>query len=138
MPLPEWLARMNRDVTNRATRPIAGRLPGFAIVIHTGVRTGKRYRTPVNLFRSADRYVIALTYGRNRDWVTNVLAAGGCEVETRGSSLRLTDPRIVRDERQSKVPAAIRPFLKALGVTDFLELRPSPKRPEGREPADPG
>jgi deazaflavin-dependent oxidoreductase (nitroreductase family) len=126
MPLPGWLAEVNRTVTNRLTRPVAGRLPGFAVVVHTGVRTGKRYRTPVNLFRSDERYVIALTYGRDRDWVRNVLAAGGCEIETRGRSVRLTDPRIVRDERGRPVPIAIRPFLKALGVTEFLELRPAP------------
>jgi deazaflavin-dependent oxidoreductase (nitroreductase family) len=125
MPLPDWLARMNRSVTNRITRPVAGRLPGFAVVVHTGVRTGKRYRTPVNLFRSGDRYVIALTYGRERDWVKNVLAAGGCDVETRGKTIHLTGPRIVRDERQSIVPAAIRPGLKAMNVIEFLELRPA-------------
>jgi deazaflavin-dependent oxidoreductase (nitroreductase family) len=125
MPLPEWLARLNRSGINRVTRPVAERLPGFAVVIHTGVRTGRRYRTPVNMFRSGDGYVIALTYGRERDWVKNVLAAGGCEVETRGSSIALTSPRIVRDERQSRAPLAIRPILKAFGVKEFLELRPS-------------
>jgi deazaflavin-dependent oxidoreductase (nitroreductase family) len=126
MPLPGWLAELNRNVTNRITRPVAGRLPGFAIVIHAGVRTGKRYRTPVNLFRDGDRYVIALTYGRDRDWVRNVLAAGGCEVETRGERVGLTDPRIFRDDRQRSVPLPVRPLLKALGVSEFLELRPSP------------
>ena len=125
MPLPEWLARLNRSGINRVTRPVAERLPGFAVVIHTGVRTGREYRTPVNMFRSGGGYVIALTYGRERDWVKNVLAAGGCEVETRGSSIALTDPRIVRDERQSRAPLAIRPILKALGVKEFLELRRS-------------
>jgi deazaflavin-dependent oxidoreductase (nitroreductase family) len=125
MPLPEWLARLNRSGINRVTRPVAERLPGFAVVIHTGVRTGRKYRTPVNMFRSGGGYVIALTYGRERDWVKNVLAAGGCEVETRGSSIALSDPRIVRDERQSRAPLAIRPILKALGVKEFLELRPS-------------
>ena len=123
MPLPGWLAQLNRSVTNRVTRPVAGRLPWFGIVIHTGRRTGTRYRTPVNLFRDGDRYVIALTYGRDRDWVRNVLAAGGCEVETRGHTVRVIEPHIVRDERQRPVPAAIRPFLKAMGVTEFLELR---------------
>ncbi len=85
MPLPAWLGRFNRRVTNHVAGPLAGRLPGFAIVIHTGRRTGRRYRTPVNLFRSDDDFVIALTYGALGDWVRNVLAAGGCEVETRGA-----------------------------------------------------
>ena len=125
MPLPDWLAKLNRSVTNRITRPVAGRLPGFAVVVHTGVRTGRRYRTPVNLFRAGNRYVIALTYGRERTWVKNVLAAGWCDVETRGRTVRLSRPRIVRDERQSIVPAAIRPGLRAMNVNEFLELRPA-------------
>lgn len=123
MPLPAWLARFNRRATNRVTRPIAGWVPGFAIVVHLGRRTGRLYRTPVNLFRSGDRYVIALTYGPDRDWVNNVLSARECEVETRGRTLHLTDPRIVTDEEQALVPAPIRPILKAVGVTEFMELR---------------
>jgi deazaflavin-dependent oxidoreductase (nitroreductase family) len=86
MPLPGWLGRFNRGVTNRVIEPMARRLPWFAVVTHEGRRSGRRYRTPVNLFRSGDRYVIALTYWRDRDWVKNVLAAGGCEVKTRGLS----------------------------------------------------
>jgi deazaflavin-dependent oxidoreductase (nitroreductase family) len=122
MPLPRWLPRFNRGVTNLITRPIAPRLPGFAVIIHYGRRSGRRYRTPVNLFRLKDHYVIALTYGRDRDWVKNVLAAGACEVETRGASIRLVDPRIVIDEERGLVPRPIRPILKAIGATEFMEL----------------
>jgi deazaflavin-dependent oxidoreductase (nitroreductase family) len=125
MPLPGWLARLNRSVTNPVTRPLAERLPGFAVVVHTGRRSGRHYRTPVNLFRSGDGYAIALTYGRDRDWVRNVIAAGGCEVETRGRTIRLEDPRIVTDPRQTRVLGAIRPILKALRVPEFMELKES-------------
>jgi deazaflavin-dependent oxidoreductase (nitroreductase family) len=121
-PLPPWLARFNRVVTNRLTRPFAARLPGFAVVRHVGRRSGRLYRTPVNLFRSGDRYVIALTYGAERDWVKNVLAAGGCSVETRGRTVRLVDPRVVKDEQCSRAPSSVRPILKAIGVTGFMEL----------------
>jgi deazaflavin-dependent oxidoreductase (nitroreductase family) len=122
MPLPSWLARFNRGVTNRVTRPVAGRLPGFAIVRHRGRRSGRTYRTPVNLFRRDDSVVIALTYGPDRDWVRNVMAAGGCEVETRGRVLQLREPRIVTDTRRKLVPAPVRPILRAIGVTQFLVL----------------
>jgi deazaflavin-dependent oxidoreductase (nitroreductase family) len=124
MPLPGWLARINRVATNRVTGPVARRLPGFAVVIHHGRLSGRRYRTPVNLFRSGDHYVIALTYGRDRDWVKNVLAAGGCEVETRGTLIRLVQPRIVIDEQCSLVSQLIRPILSAIGVSEFMELYP--------------
>jgi deazaflavin-dependent oxidoreductase (nitroreductase family) len=119
--LPAWLARFNRVFINRLTRPFARRLPGFAVVRHVGRRTGRPYRTPVNMFRSGDQYLIALTYGADRDWVKNVLAAGGCTVETRGTTIPLTDPRVVRADYRL-VPSAVRPILKILGVTGFMEL----------------
>jgi deazaflavin-dependent oxidoreductase (nitroreductase family) len=122
MPLPSWLARFNRGITNRVTRPVAGRLPGFAIVRHRGRRTGRLYRTPVNLFRRGDSVVIALTYGPDRDWVRNVLAAGECTVETRGRVLQLKGPRLVTDPHRGLVPAPVRPILRAIGVTQFLVL----------------
>src|SRR5215467_3082279 len=74
---PKSVARFNRAVTNRITRRFAGRVWGFGIVIHRGRRSGRLYRTPINLFRTADGFLIALTYGRDSEWVQNVLAAGG-------------------------------------------------------------
>ena len=122
MPLPDWLGRFNRKGTNRVTRPFAARLPGFAIVLHLGRRSGRSYRTPVNIYRSAEGFVIALTYGRERDWVKNVMAAGGCEVLTRGRTLSLRDPRIVIDEKGSRVPPPVRLILRAIGVTEYMLL----------------
>ena len=68
------LAWFNRHITNRITRPFAPRLSGFGVVEHAGRRSGHRYRTPVNVFRTGTSYVIALTYGVESDWVKNVLA----------------------------------------------------------------
>jgi deazaflavin-dependent oxidoreductase (nitroreductase family) len=126
MPLPGWLARVNRDMTNRVAGPAARWLPGFGVVEHRGRRSGRRYRTPVNLFHSDDRYVIALTYGRDRDWVKNVIAAEGCDIETKGTSIHLARPRIVVDDQRTLVPHAIRPMLNALGVNQFMELTRDP------------
>jgi deazaflavin-dependent oxidoreductase (nitroreductase family) len=121
MPLPKKLARFNRVATNRVMRHVAGRLPGFAIVTHTGRRSGQRHRTPVNLFRHGDRYVIALTYGSDAQWVRNVQAAGACEIETRGEHIDLVAPEVVRD--RSLVPAPVRPMLHAVRVGEFMVLR---------------
>jgi deazaflavin-dependent oxidoreductase (nitroreductase family) len=123
MPLPKRLARFNLLVTNRVLGPLARRAPGFAIVSHVGRRSGRAYRTPVNLFRSGDRYVIALTYGADSQWVRNVLAAGWTDVEIRGKRIHLTDPEIVHDPSASLVPSPIRPMLRALKVSDFMLLR---------------
>jgi deazaflavin-dependent oxidoreductase (nitroreductase family) len=114
------VARFNLRVTNRVTSPFADRLPGFAIVVHTGRRSGQERRTPVNAFRHGREWVIALTYGADAQWVRNVLAAGGCTLLSRGRTFAVTDPRIVHDA--SLVPAPIRPFLRFMRVTEFLVL----------------
>jgi deazaflavin-dependent oxidoreductase (nitroreductase family) len=117
------MARFNRRVTNRFTRPLAQRLPGFGVVVHRGRKSERRFQTPVNVFNASGGYVIALTYGAESDWVKNVLAADGCELITRGRRRRLTTPEIVRDDRQSPMPRVIRPFLRFMRVTEFLSLK---------------
>ena len=122
MPLPEWLANFNRQGTNRVTSLIAGWAPGFAIVQHRGRRSGRTYRTPVNAFPIRGGWVIALTYGADRDWGKNVIAAGGCDLETGGRLIHLTGPRLVVDPSRRPVPPVVRLMLGLLGVTEFLEL----------------
>jgi deazaflavin-dependent oxidoreductase (nitroreductase family) len=122
MPLPRWLARANRYTTNRITGPAAGHLPGFGIVVHTGRTTGRTYRTPVNVFGTHTGYAVALTYGPDSQWVRNVLAAGACDLETRGHTERLTVDRVVHDEDRRAVPWLVRQILGALDVADFLLL----------------
>jgi hypothetical protein len=68
MTIPKTVARFNAHVTNRVSRPFAGRLPGFAVVTHVGRRSGRTYQTPVNMFRDDERYVFALTYGADSQW----------------------------------------------------------------------
>ena len=125
MPLPKRLARFNRHVTNRVLGPVARYLPGFAVVTHVGRRSGRVYRTPVNLFRHEDRYVIALTYGADSQWVRNVMAAGEVDVETRGRRLRLVAPEVVRDAQRSLVPAPVRRVLRLARVSEFMLLQPT-------------
>ena len=128
MPLSQGIARFNRRVTNRMTRPFADRLPGFAIVIHTGRRSGRTYRTPVNAFRDGGDYIIALTYGAETDWVRNVQAAGACELVTRGRRVRLTNPRLVDDPSRRWAQPPVRLVLGLIGAPQYLRLTrvPSP------------
>jgi deazaflavin-dependent oxidoreductase (nitroreductase family) len=122
MPLPRSIARVNRRVTNRLLGGLATRLPMFGVVVHKGRTSGRQYRTPVNVFRRGDRFTLALTYGPNTDWVRNVLAYGGCTLETRGRTLRLSRPRLFHDESRRHVPAPVRLVLGIVTVSDFLEL----------------
>lgn len=126
MAAPRWLARFNRRFTNRVLGVVAPRAPGFGVIVHQGRRSGRLYRTPVNVFRTADGYMVALTYGAESDWVKNVLAAGGCELVNRGRTVRLRAPRVVQEEGQRQVPRPVGLFLRLLGVTEFLLLTATP------------
>ena len=122
MPLPRRLAKFNLVVTNRVLGPLARYLPGFAVVEHVGRRSGRRFRTPVNFYRRGDGYAIALMYGSDSQWVRNVLAAGGVDVETRGRRLHLVDPRVVRDPARSLLPRPVRVPVRLLKVDEFMLL----------------
>ncbi|QWF84649.1 nitroreductase family deazaflavin-dependent oxidoreductase [Amycolatopsis sp. CA-230715] len=126
MVLSKRVARFNRVVTNRVGKRVAGSLPGFGIVAHRGRRSGKEYRTPVNVFRRDGAYVVALTYGPDADWVKNVLADGGCVLHTRGRAVRLYSPEVVHDESRGAMPPGVRQFLGVIAVRDFLWLAEHP------------
>ena len=88
-----WLAKINIAFTNRITGLFAGWLPGFGILTHVGRKSGKVYRTPINVFRASNGFIIALTYSSQSEWVKNVLAAGACDLKTRGKNYQLSAPR---------------------------------------------
>ena len=82
------------------------------------------YRTPVNAFPHGDGFLIALTYGRDVDWVKNVVAEGGCRLIHRGRGVDLTDPRVLRlREGAGSIRGWIRGILRTLGVREVLHLR---------------
>jgi deazaflavin-dependent oxidoreductase (nitroreductase family) len=117
------LASLTTHVFNPVTRLVAGRLPGFGVLTHTGRRSRRRYRTPLLVLRRGDDVVIALWYGSDVHWVKNVLAAGRCELETRGRKLRLADPAISADPARSVLPLPFRWAGALVGLTEFIGLR---------------
>jgi deazaflavin-dependent oxidoreductase (nitroreductase family) len=125
VPFPRTLARLNKAGLNRLTRHTAPLMPGMGTVVHRGRRTGREYQTPVNVFRTGDGYLIALTYGPASDWVQNVLAAGGCELRTRRRTIALTEPRLLHDEKRAGIRPVERQVLRLMRVADFLQLTES-------------
>ncbi|MGC1405580.1 MAG: nitroreductase family deazaflavin-dependent oxidoreductase [Candidatus Dormiibacterota bacterium] len=110
-------------MTNHLILPFAGSLPTFGIVIHTGRRSGKQYRTPINVFPTMDGFRIALTYGSDSQWVRNVIAAGEARLLTRRREYCVAYPEVVHDERRQGVRLPMRLILRLVGVADFLSLR---------------
>jgi deazaflavin-dependent oxidoreductase (nitroreductase family) len=121
-----WLAKINIAFTNRITSLFAGWLPGFGILTHLGRKSGKVYRTPINVFRASNGFIIALTYSSQSEWVKNVLAAGGCELRTRGKRYQLSSLKVVRDPTRRRFPISVRVVLKIVGADEYMELSKSP------------
>jgi deazaflavin-dependent oxidoreductase (nitroreductase family) len=117
-----WLAKINIAFTNRITSLFAGWLPGFGILTHVGRKSGKVYRTPVNVFRAPTGFIIALTYSSQCEWIKNVLAAGGCEVKTRGKKYQLSTPKVVHDDTRSRFPIPVRIVLRFVGADEYMEF----------------
>jgi deazaflavin-dependent oxidoreductase (nitroreductase family) len=122
--LPHWLARLNLRFSNLFMRPIASRLPWFCVLEHVGRRSGTKRQTALMAFhRDPDRWVTALTYGTDVQWLRNVVAAGGCRLLSRGRWIEVAEPRQFRDSSRSSVPWIVRPMLAILRVDDFVEMR---------------
>jgi deazaflavin-dependent oxidoreductase (nitroreductase family) len=120
-----WVAAFNLAVTNRITSRFAARLPGFGILTHIGRKSGKVYRTPVNVFPVPDGFLIALTYGRESEWVNNVVAAGACQLQTRRALYQLSAPTIVHDPTRRRFPLFVRTVLGLIGANDVMQLSTS-------------
>ena len=109
---------------NPITRPLARRLPSFAILTHRGRTSGRTYRTPINVFRRGDAYIFLLTYGSDVQWVKNVLASGSCSIETRGRVVKLVEPELITDPELRLAPPLAR-FIErhVAGVAQYVRMR---------------
>jgi deazaflavin-dependent oxidoreductase (nitroreductase family) len=116
------MARFNRAVVNPVAVHVAGLLPGVGVVTHVGRRSRNVYRTPVLVFGTKDGYRIALTYGRDADWVKNALAHGAVRLTSKRRAHELSDPEIVTDPHHQHMPAPVRLFLRLLRVSEFVDF----------------
>ena len=108
---------------NPLSRHFAGWLPGFGILSYVGRKSGRLYRTPLNVFKRGDSYVFALTYGSEVDWVRNVLAAGHADLRTRGRDIHLVEPELFVDPTRHLMPLPVRIVLRLNDVEEFLRVK---------------
>ena len=54
--------------------------------------------------------------------VKNVLAAGRCEMKTRGMKYQLSAPKVVRDPTRERFPIPVRVVLRIVGADEYMEL----------------
>jgi deazaflavin-dependent oxidoreductase (nitroreductase family) len=94
--MPAWLPAVNKRVVNPVQRLWAPWLPPWALIVHTGRRTGIERRTPVMAFGSGDVLHVVLLYGARTQWIRNLEAGGGSIVRA-GRRRAITGTRVVRD-----------------------------------------
>ncbi|MFD4367391.1 nitroreductase family deazaflavin-dependent oxidoreductase [Rhodococcus sp. NPDC058521] len=95
MQLPHVVAIVNKHFANRVQRLWAWLVPPWAIVHHTGRSSGRSFKTPVAGFKTPEGFAIPMLYGPQSQWVKNLLAAGGGEIQRCGRRYRLESPRVV-------------------------------------------
>jgi deazaflavin-dependent oxidoreductase (nitroreductase family) len=84
-------------VTIPLGRPFAGRrwFPLWGVVHHVGRSSGRRYATPVVVRATEDGFVVPLPWGRDTQWVRNVLAQEGAVIRWKGRDHHAVRPRVV-------------------------------------------
>jgi len=96
MEVPRWYARFNRRFTNRIVRLWAGWSPAMLVLEHVGRKSGKRYRTPLNMWPIDGGVAILVGYGPDTDWLKNITAAGGARIQHYGKHLAVCEPRFMK------------------------------------------
>jgi len=128
MPIPKWIAVFNKYVTNQLFLLIAGRIPPFTIVNHQGRYTGNSYRTPIMVFPTNSGFVFALTYGRNVDWVKNLISASYGTLEYQGEDIKIFNIRHTSyDDVKKEFPFWIQFFLNIITVEHCLIVDTTPR-----------
>ena len=81
---------------NAVILPIAGkRFSPYALLKHTGRRSGRTYVTPLGAFPYVDGFVLVLTYGPHVDWCRNVIASGHAILKRHGREYDLERPELI-------------------------------------------
>lgn len=124
-PVQDAVRRINRVTWNPRSMETAGQ-PGdpTSVVRHVGRTSGTAYETPVGAVKTEEGFVISLSYGRNADWVKNVLAAGSAVIVNDGSTYRVDHPEVVPSTVGNPFfPPGDQRSHRLFGIDDFLLLR---------------
>ena len=108
MRVPRAVARFNRRVTNPLALRLGGWAPTVGTLEHVGRKSGKRYRTPLNIFDTDDGYVVLIGYGPESHWVKNVLAGGPATVHKHGKSVPVGNARIMSKDEAEPLVTSLR------------------------------
>ncbi len=119
MPLPKWLAQVNKRVFNRMELKRGSR----PVLTHVGRSSGKTYQVPLDAHRVENGYIFILMYGSDSDWLKNVLEAGAAGLKIGADEFELVSPRLVtKDVAWQQLPATTKAPPNFLRVTEYLQM----------------
>ncbi len=119
MPVPMWVARVNKHVFN----PVELRRGVRPVLTHVGRSSAKTYRTPLDAHPVDGGYIFIVMYGSDSDWVQNVLAAGAAKLEIGGDEFELVSPRLVsKEDAWQLLSATTKAPPNYLRVTEYLQV----------------
>lgn len=122
--LLDAIRSFNKHVFNKLTLALAesGKGP-FSILRHTGRQSGRIYRTPVLASYAGEEAIIPLSYGREVDWLRNVLANKGCEIVRNKVVYSGRDPRVVAIDAVSQLPPKRQKLFKRHHIEEVVILK---------------
>ena len=119
MPLPKWIARVNKRTFNKMEMKRGAR----PVLTHVGRSSGTIYHTPLDAHPVDHGYIFICMYGSDSDWVKNVLGAGGGSLRIGGDTVELTAPRVVtKDAAWRQLPETTKAPPDYLNVTEYLQM----------------
>ncbi|MBT8201311.1 MAG: nitroreductase family deazaflavin-dependent oxidoreductase [Acidimicrobiia bacterium] len=119
MPLPRWLAQINKHTFNKMEVK-KGERP---VLIHEGRSSGRTYETPLDAHAVDGGYIFIVNYGARSDWVKNILAAGRATLRLGAQEIELSMPRLLtEDEALSQMSPTAKPMPGFLNITEYLHM----------------
>ena len=117
------IRQFNKKIYNPMIMRFAGRRL-YAVIHHIGRRSGKPYATPVVAEQTTRGFVIPLPYGPDVDWCRNILAAGHCAIQYRGTIYRVDSPEVVDAKSALPVfPIGMQLSFRLFGIKQFLQMQ---------------
>ena len=99
-------------------------MPPYGAIRHRGRNSGRLYRTPVLAIIDGSSLIVPLAYGDGTDWLRNVLAAGGGELEFLGRRYAIVRPRVLSEAEARRYSTASRLASRLVKVM-AAELEPA-------------
>ena len=93
--LPNFVRYFSKLFMNRMIADVESGRSEMSIISHTGRKSGRAYRTPVEAIFLDKEVLIGLVYGRKTDWLKNVLAQEGCTIFYKMQTYAATNPEIL-------------------------------------------